>query len=76
MGSRHTVGASVKVWSNPSGHSVVRLSNATSVLVGPQIESEDRFTIEHPEHADFSLPGGKYQICYQFDAASMKRVQD
>jgi hypothetical protein len=47
-----------------------------STLLGPRIDSERRFTISHPEHPDFSLPAGAYQVTHQMDARTMKRTQD
>jgi hypothetical protein len=78
MGSRHTVDESVKVLANPAGAKVERTTDNRFPFRcnGPQIVSEDRFTVSHPEHADFSLPAGTYQVSFQCDPQSMQRVQD
>ena len=70
QGSRHTVDASVKVYSATDAR--VRDNR----LLGPVVESDTRFTISHPEHAEFSLPAGIYQISYQVDWKTQERVKD
>jgi hypothetical protein len=76
QGSRHTVDASVIVYENPAG--LLRRSQTGRGLAfeGPQIHSDDRFTVSHPEHADISLPGGTYQVLFQSDFASQQRARD
>lgn len=77
IGSRHTVDESVTVLENPENGVVKRSSGlSTAVCLGPQIVSKDRFTISHPEHADFSLPPGCYQVQFQTDPSTQQRVQD
>ena len=76
LGSRHTVDGSVSVFVNPYGAQVERINEAKFRCVGPQIESKDRFTVSHPEHADISLPAGCYQVMFQVDAANQRRVAD
>ena len=77
IGSRHTVDGSVTVLANPENGRVVRSNiRGRAKCFGPQVLSPDRFTVEHPEHADISLPGGCYQVQFQVDPASMQRVQD
>jgi len=76
LGSRHTVDSSVTVLANPRGARVERLGNDRARCLGPQLISESRFTVSHPEHADMSLPGGCYQIMFQVDSQSMQRVKD
>jgi hypothetical protein len=68
QGSRHTVrlSASVQAWSRKD----------PGIFDGPLIRATDRFVVEHPEHADWSLPGGCYRIDYQEDRASRLRVLD
>jgi hypothetical protein len=68
QGSRHTVrlSESVQVWSRTD----------PGTFDGPLIRATERFVVEHPEHADWSLPGGCYRIDYQEDRASRSRVLD
>ena len=74
-GSRHTVSDSVTVW-EPNVKTEVVWQNNGFTMLGPVVESKERFTIAHPDHADFSVPGGCYQISYQIDPVTMKRVLD
>jgi hypothetical protein len=76
MGSRHTVDDSVTVLANPEGAKVERTAPGTFRCRGPQVVSADRFTVSHPEHADFSLPAGIYDVCFQVDPQTLQRVQD
>jgi hypothetical protein len=69
-GSRHTV-FGCKVYEIK--HSPNR---ENPILLGPQISSKERFTVSHPEHADFSMPPGNYQVIYQMDYATKRRIQD
>ena len=75
-GSRHTVDSSVTVLANPGGYTTQVISRGVARLLGPQIQAKDRFTVSHPEHADISLPAGNYQVCFQCDPQTQKRVQD
>jgi hypothetical protein len=74
-GSRHTVFDNVTVLKNPE-NGVVKKTSTGAVCMGPQVVSKERFTVSHPEHADFSLPAGCYQVRFQVDARSYQRVQD
>lgn len=71
QGSRHTVQLSktLQVFSNPSNNSPLR---------GPVVSSSKDFTLSHPEHADFKLPAGDYQVTYQQDWAEeeLRAVRD
>lgn len=51
-------------------------SYAKEAFLGPMIESTQRFTISHPEHAHISLGAGCYQITHQMDARTLQRVRD
>lgn len=74
-GSRHTVSDSVSVF-RLKEEAKVEKTNKGFVVLGPMIESKERFSIMHPEHADISLPPGRYCISYQVDPVTMKRVLD
>lgn len=75
QGSRHTVDSSVAVYAHPKQNQVITTSNGKFVQ-GPVIESSDRFSLLHPEHADHSLPAGRYTTRYQYDPRFDKRVVD
>ena len=68
QGSRHCVdlNAGVKCWKKKDGR----------VTEGPIVEAEGRFTLTHPEHAHFDLPGGIYQVTFQLDYATQQRARD
>lgn len=76
-GSRHTVSDSVTVY-EPIDKSMgnAEIVNGGIIIKGPIIESKDRFSVMHVEHADMSMPCGTYQIMYQADPQTMRRVQD
>ncbi len=82
-GSRHCVSANdadgVTVFSGQRlPYYVMQNQNETvkKAFMGPLIKSTNRFTIEHPEHAHICLPAGTYQVSFQVDARTMKRVLD
>ena len=69
QGSRHCL-------DSLDGIQLFRVDRA-DVLTGPQIKADRRFTVEHPEHGDVSLPPGNYQIRYQRAfAEELRRVAD
>jgi hypothetical protein len=77
--SRHTVPDDVAVFEPKKGVQVqnVSVKGVQALLAeGTIIESKDRFTVMHPQHADYSLPGGTYKIAYQVDGKSQQRVRD
>ncbi len=45
-------------------------------ITGPVIVAAKAFRIEHPEHAHHQLPAGTYQVTYQYDPRTMRRVID
>lgn len=49
---------------------------AERTFLGPLVESEERFEVSHPTHANVSLPAGFYQITHQMDARTLQRVRD
>lgn len=64
QGSRHILAAGPTIYAKPTG---------ADILLGPVIVAKDRFVLEHPEHAHFSLPAGTYQCRYQQDYAEKER---
>lgn len=75
--SGSTKGAQHFVEKTPSMKLFVDPSNKDA-LAGPCIISREEVHIRHPEHANFKLPAGIYQITYQRDFAyeERKRVSD
>ena len=45
-------------------------------FLGPVIKSDKEWVLDHPEHAQFQLPAGTFQICHQMDARTLERVKD
>lgn len=70
-GSRHLVEGAVELY---EGITVPR--GLTHTLIGPRLVATARWLGTHPEHAAISMPPGDYQITYQLDAASQRRVVD
>ena len=68
-GSRHVV-------ADQQGVSLFKPADETDPLAGPIVVAEQRFRVTHPEHADFSLPSGTYQVGYQLDPRTRRRVAD
>lgn len=64
-GSRHVV----------HGARVFVLPESTDPLLGPIVTSKERFEVQHPEHANFSMPSGTYQVTYQRDYAREERAR-
>ncbi len=62
-GSRHVAHGAVEVFE----------SAADDPLTGPVIFALERFELRHPEHADFLLPSGTYEVRYQRDWAAEQR---
>lgn len=72
LGSRHCIRESDREFVT-----VYRPGRGASPLVGPTIVAAARISIDHPEHADHSIPAGTYQVVYQRDhAAEMARLAD
>ncbi len=43
---------------------------------GPIVVAKDRWTLTHPEHCHVSLPAGTYEVGYQIDEMTRRRVAD
>jgi hypothetical protein len=74
-GSRHTVTDAVTVYAPVKEQEVLRQNDGFTML-GPVVESKERFSVDHPEHAAMSCPAGTYQISYQIDPITQRKVQD
>lgn len=71
-GSRHIIAANPAV-------TIYAAPGTGNFLMGPQIDAKERFVLEHPEHAHFSLPPGLYQARYQqewTERDEVRRVRD
>jgi len=45
-------------------------------VCGPVIVADKPWRLTHPEHPHHNLPAGTYQVTYQYDPQTMRRVQD
>lgn len=79
VGSRHVVeGEGVSVFEGrelPNGFRVPEWTTAEEML-GPVVVATEPFTLTHPEHAHHKLPAGTYQVTYQADFSTRRRVSD
>ena len=48
----------------------------SNTFLGQFIEATDDFKILHPEHADFILSAGCYQVTHQMNVLTRKRMKD
>jgi hypothetical protein len=75
-GSRHFVEGNMMVWKQKSDDMNVVKNAVGCICYGPVIEAKESFKVTHPEHADFYMPPGNYQVSYQVDPVQMRRVLD
>ena len=45
-------------------------------MLGPVVVAGGPWTLTHPEHAHHALPAGTWQVTYQLDFSTRRRVQD
>ena len=77
-GARHCAEGSVQVFEGrqlPEGVSAPLDADETETL-GPVIVAAEAWALTHPEHPHHRLPAGVYQVTYQYDPHTMRRVQD
>ncbi len=68
IGQRHMIGAKAKLYDLPQ--------KLRHELLGPVFVLTEREIGTHPEHAHYSLPSGVYQVGYQLNEQTRRRVQD
>lgn len=77
-GARHIAEGEVKVFTG------VKLPECVTApmhvepgeITGPVVVATKAWHITHPEHPHHRLPAGTYQVCYQYDPRTMRRVAD
>lgn len=77
-GARHVADGDVEVFEGaalPEGFSVPEGAEAEDLL-GPLVVARKPWTLTHPEHAHHRAPALTYQVTYQFDPRTMRRVVD
>lgn len=78
IGSRHIVVGDVEVFAGKQlpGYCKVADGFRLEDYLGPVVVAKDEFVLTHPEHAHHRCPAGTYQVTYQVDVTTMRRVTD
>lgn len=78
VGSRHVVEGDVKVYAGKRLPDGFNLPDGAQIsdLLGPVVEAGSETILTHPEHAHHALAEGDYQVTYQWDMTTMRRVRD
>jgi hypothetical protein len=77
-GARHMAEGAVRVFAGvrlPEGVKAPMDVRPEEIL-GPVIVADESWRLTHPEHPHHRLPAGCYQVTYQYDPQTMRRVQD
>ena len=77
-GARHMAEGAVKVYNGVRLPDTVKapMNVQPMEICGPVVVASDTWNLTHPEHPHHCLPAGTYQTTYQYDAQTMRRVQD
>jgi hypothetical protein len=78
VGSRHIAEGNLKVFQGqvlPPGVKAPEWC-ADGDLLGPVVVAEEPWLLTHPEHAAHRVPAGTFQVTYQADFATQRRVED
>lgn len=78
VGSRHVVEGDVQVFEGtqlPKGVEEPEWC-APGSLLGPVVVAKSTATLTHPEHAHHRFPAGVWQVTYQADYSTQRRVAD
>lgn len=78
VGARHVAVGNVQVYDGKSLPVGVKIPAWTTIdeILGPVVVASSTWTLKHPEHAHHKLPAGTYQVTYQADYTTRRRVQD
>jgi hypothetical protein len=78
IGSRHVVEGDVKVYAGKKLPDGFKLPEGAQVedMLGPVVKAGSETILTHPEHAHHVLPEGCYQVTYQWDMTTQRRVAD
>lgn len=79
IGSRHIAeGSGVTVYAGKKlpDYMTPHADIAPGDLLGPVVVATETWTLTHPEHAHHCLPAGTYQVTYQGDLLTRRRVVD
>ena len=85
VGSRHVATGNVRVYWPKSKDAAVtgcpiplfpHDETARRVCLGPIVEADAPWILDHPEHAPHEFPQGTYLLSFQFDYATKREVRD
>lgn len=78
IGSRHVVEGDVKVYVGKKLPDGFKLPEGARIedMLGPVVEAGSETILTHPEHAHHALADGCYQVTYQWDMTTQRRVAD
>jgi len=77
-GARHMAEGAVEVFEGRALPDYVTppMDVDPSEITGPLVIATEMWLLTHPEHPLHRLPAGCYQVSYQFDPQTMRRVAD
>jgi len=78
VGSRHIAEGELKVFEGEQLPAYLKAPEwcAKGDLLGPVVVAAKPWLLTHPEHAAHRIPAGTFQVTYQADYATRRRVQD
>lgn len=78
LGARHVASGDIAVYEVSECPDFLKVPDRLdwTEMAGPVVDAKKTWNLKHPEHADFSLPAGRYQVTYQYDPRTMKRTID
>lgn len=77
-GARHIAEGAVEVFEGRALPDYVEppMDVDAGEITGPLVMAKETWLLTHPEHPHHRLPAGCYQVSYQFDPQTMRRVMD
>jgi len=77
-GARHVAEGAVEVFQGVELPEYVKppMDVEPQEILGPVVVASEVWMLTHPEHPHHRLPAGVYQVTYQFDPKTMRRVAD
>lgn len=75
QGSRHVAEGEVEVYEGAEFPPTVDARFPRDCL-GPVVVAPQGWRMPHPEHTDHEMPAGTYQVTYQLDVSTQRRVAD
>lgn len=77
-GARHVAEGDIKAFAGKKLPEGVKapMDVEPGEITGPVVVAAKTWALTHPEHPHHRLPAGTYQVTYQFDPKTMRRVAD